>query len=345
MEQLDLIDLGPDKSEPAFVLLDDALADIFARFDLPRLGGASGRGWSWYSSFQRCPQLFRLKQIGARGRPAVALEVGSCFHTFIALHYTWMAHDDWKLTPELCREELIQKGARAEVVAEAWRIYEAYAAYYESDYLYPLAVEELARDEEGNSCRYDMIASVAAGHPSVPEGTWIVEHKSAKAFTSDVLEGWWNDGEILGQIAIWSRGGLNKRYGKLRGVIVNICGKQQIPKFHRVVIPAQVWHVRQHLDDLRYWRTMINLCEVTGTWPRARQNCVTKFGMCEFFRYCAENRKPETPMKIRRTRTSRVTKDPVEGCTCHLDDPYCPVHVRAEEPKIAVSPGAPEPGT
>jgi hypothetical protein len=294
----DLIQLRATPQEAAeFVILDDALGDVFARFDMPRLGGASGRGWSYYSSFQRCPYFFRLRQVGARGRPAAALEIGSCFHTFLALHYTWMIDSELRLTPEVCRDELLRGGTRAEVISEAWRIYEAYASFYESDYLLPLAVEELAIDPETNSCRYDMIATVAPGHPSVPAGTWIVEHKTAKAFTNDVLEGWWNDGEIMGQIAIWQRAKLQKRFGKLRGVIVNICGKQKIPQFHRVVIPVQAWHMRQHADDLRVWRALIGMCEATGTWPRARASCVTRYGLCEFFRHCAENKKPEKPKK------------------------------------------------
>jgi len=299
------ISLVPD---PNIKYLDDVLGTIFEKFGMPRLGGASGRGWSSHSTFQRCPYLFKVKYLDrVRGLPALALETGSAFHTFLALHYRWMMDPEWQLTPQICKDELLAGGVRPQPVIEAWRLYEAYADHYQDDYLYPLAEEHWAEDPDGNTCRYDLIARVDVERPGIVPGAYIVEHKTAARFTADALEGWKNDGEILGQIMIWKRAGLDKQFGKLRGNIVNIVGKQRLIQFHRTIIPAQRWHVQQHMEDLKMWSALQQMYAATDFWPKARANCVTKFGMCDLFDHCAENRKPITVDRLKRKKIAPAT--------------------------------------
>ena len=140
----------------------------------------------------------------------------------------------------------------------------------------------------GRAMMYDI--TVPHVHNFVANG--IITHNSHARFTADVLEGYRNDGEILGQIMIWKRAKLDKKYGKLRGTIVNIVGKQKIIQFHRTIIPAQRWHVTQHMEDLKMWSALQQMYAATDVWPKARANCVGRWGMCEFFDHCAENRKP-----------------------------------------------------
>lgn len=176
----DLISLLPPVQD--FKTIDEVLVEVFARHNMARLGGASGRGWSSYATFQRCPYLYKIKYIDReRGAPALALETGSAFHTFMALHYTWMLDDNLTLTPEVCREELLTNGARPEGVLAGWQCYDNYRMHYEQDYLYPLGIEEFAEGEHGNTCRYDLIARVDAPQPGVIPGTYIVEHKCLAA--------------------------------------------------------------------------------------------------------------------------------------------------------------------
>ena len=285
----DYINLAPD---PNIRYVDDILKEIFEHHKMERLGGASGRGWSSHATFQRCPYLFKLSYLeGQRGAPLTALEVGSLVHTFLALHYTWMLDETLTLTPFVARDSLLAAGARPQSFIESWRLYEAYADKYQNDYLTPLAMEDWAQDPDGNTCRYDMIAEVSEAQLGVVPGVYIVEHKTAARFTADALEGWRNDGEILGQIMIWKRAKLDKKYGKLRGTIVNIVGKQKVIQFHRTIVPAQKWHVTQHMEDLKMWSALQQMYAATGVWPKARANCVTKFGLCNFFDHCAENQK------------------------------------------------------
>ena len=158
--------------------IDDVTSDIFESFGLPRLGGASGNGWSSFSSLQRCPYLYKVTYLDRfRPSPGKALEVGSVMHTLLALHYSWMVDDNWQLTPEIMKDQLLERGARPESVIEAWRLFSAYEVNYPDDYLYPIDQEVLARDPDGNSCRYDLIARVCKNKFGIPEGIFNVEHK------------------------------------------------------------------------------------------------------------------------------------------------------------------------
>jgi PD-(D/E)XK nuclease superfamily protein len=306
----DYINLNVD---PGYKYVDDILAELFDHHKMERLGGASGRGWSSHATFQRCPYLFKLKYLeGMRGPASPALEIGSLIHTFLALHYTWMLDENLTLTPQIAKDSLLAGGARPQSVIEAWRLYEAYAARYANDYLYPLAMEDWAQDPDGNTCRYDLIAEVKTAQPGVMPGTYIIEHKSHARFTADVLEGYRNDGEILGQIMIWKRAKLDKKYGKLRGTIVNIVGKQKIIQFHRTIIPAQRWHVTQHMEDLKMSAAIQQIYAATGVWPKWRANCVSRWGMCEFFDHCAENRKP---VPIRKREWAPQAKPEIAAAT------------------------------
>jgi hypothetical protein len=281
----DIVYLGRD---PSIMDMDDALTKSFELYGMERMGGASGRGWSRIATMQRCWYLYKRSVIdGVRGGPSGALEIGSAFHTFMAVYY-WAMRDPkaCRLTPERLRDELLNHNADARNVNEAWRLFEAYEAYYTDDYLIPLSEEEFASDGD-NTCRYDMIAKVGPNN-HVPPGTWIVEHKTSSRFDAATLEGWKNDGEIIGQIMLYKPAKLTKKYGKLMGVIVNIVGKQKIPKFERVIVPVQKWQATAHKKDLKVWNALEQVCAATNTWPRSRAHCAYKWGLCSFFDHCAE---------------------------------------------------------
>jgi hypothetical protein len=275
--------------------IDEVTSDIFEEYGLPRLGGASGRGWSSFATIQRCPHLYKVTYLDRfRGTPGKALEVGSIMHTLLALYYSWMVDDNWKLTPEIMKNALMQRGARPESVIEGWRLFDAYQNHYTSDYIYPIAQEVWAQDPDGNTCRYDLIARVVEDQPGIPAGIFNIEHKSAARFSQPYLDGWRNDGEVIGQMMIWKRSGLDEKYGELKGTIVNIIGKQKVPLFHRTIIPLEAWHVSQHAQDLKMWTAIRNMYEASGFWPKSRTNCTNKYGTCQIFDSCASNQEPKT---------------------------------------------------
>jgi len=207
---------------------------------------------------------------------------------YMALHYQKLIDPDYPIIPEAAHGFFLTKGVNIDALQDAWRILEAYRLFYIEDYLTPVAVEYHTVDPKTHeSCRYDLIAIAHEGNGFIEPGACIVEHKTAGRFSSDQLDGWVNDGEVLGQIMLWERLKLHKRFGELKGVIVNILGKQKEPLFHRTLVSPNRWQTKQHAKDLRSWQAWRQLCVAMRSFPRARANCISKFGKCSQWDHCA----------------------------------------------------------
>jgi hypothetical protein len=283
---------------PDVIPMNDALDIAFEKLGIETLGGASGHGWSRYRDLQKCPYKFYLKHVAKRPKdnsPAPgALETGSAFHALMAVYYQrQIDFDAGKEEPVaeagvLC-DELIVAGGNPNYINEAWRIFEAYANFYEArhDYLIPLAVERWTQDVNGpDTCRYDLIAKVEDTTAPVLPGIWIVEHKSSSRLDRAVTEGWHLDGEIIGELMIYKRARLNRVYGKLAGIIVNVITKTKVPNFHREIVSPPAAQMRRQVKDLRVWRATEAVYASTNTWPRALASCWDRYGPCEFFEEC-----------------------------------------------------------
>lgn len=272
-----------------------ALKEIFAGAGLQRLGGRStGSGWSNVSLFQKCPYAWKRTYLNSGpGEGAVytaepvPLAVGSLVHTYLALHYQRMILPSYPLTPDDVNQAVITLGCNPEATQESWRLFSAYRLFYKNERVEPLAVEANFVDPRtGHSCRYDLVAYFPDESVGRLSGTYGVEHKTASRFDQNTLEGWVGDGEILGQIDIWERLHLEKRFGPLRGVLVNLIGKQKTPEFHRTVAAPTAFAIDQHRADLRTWNASIQLAKATGVFPRTRANCIHRFGRCGHWDHC-----------------------------------------------------------
>lgn len=289
---IQLIDTG-------IVPMDVALDRAFEHCGIEKLGGASGKGWSRYNAFQQCPRKYYLKNIvKERGEEPKPLAVGSAFHAFMALYYFNMRRllDDRPevAAPSELRDFLLDSGAKVEYVQEGWRLFDAYADYYEGrdDPWIPRAVEHLVVDPAtGNSCRYDVIWEMpedrAAAH-KLKAGIYIGEHKSASNLGISNREGWHLDGEVVGQIHLWERAGLHELFGPLEGVVVNIVTKTKVPQFHREVVAPFRNLVAGQARALDYWDAQMRMCQSTGYWPKALASCRNRYGLCEYFQICQE---------------------------------------------------------
>lgn len=273
------------------------LDDICKKHLKPVFSGASSRGWSRYSRLQRCPKLYKLSYISPPKRSAFeiehsdSLEIGTAFHAFLSMRYS---HLWW--TPQELLDMLLDSPCEASFVAEAWRLYEAYALNYENDYIQPLGVEITGKDPEtGNSCRYDLLVKIktditakqAQQHGLIPGGTYIFEHKTTKAIYADVLDGWDMDGEIRGEVALWDRDlTLEQRYGKLCGLVINVVSRAKRPEMRRILVAPSTLATKQHLKALEDWTEIEQFYTNQNIWPPASNGCVSKYGRCEFFNYC-----------------------------------------------------------
>lgn len=283
----------PTERDPSILALDVGLLKVFEKYGVPRLGGASGDlGWSSFSTFQRCPYLFKRLYIdGLRdegGRPPRYIEVGSAMHTFLAVYYQKLIDPAYPITPEIMNKELLDIGCDAEVMLESWRLWSGYSLFYEQDFLQPLATEYHVVDPATReSARYDLIAKVEKADGRFPPGTYIVEHKTASRFDEGTTDGWQNDGEVIGQMMLWNRLKLTRKFGKLAGVMMNIIGKQKQQRFHRTLVVPQRWQINQHSNDLRMWQGFRQMIMAMGTYPHSRANCIHRYGMCSQWEHCA----------------------------------------------------------
>ena len=275
-----------------YPFVDEVLIELFAKAGIPRLGGvSSGRGWSSVSSFQRCPYAWN-RRYRQKKKPWLLVEspslaIGTMIHTFLASYYTLMVEPDFELTPEVIYE-VTKRFANPEFVDEAWRVFTAYRLYYSLEVIQPLAIEyDLKDPRTGESCRFDLIAFFRESIAGRAPGTYVLEHKSTSRFDSDALDGWVNDGEVIGQVALWKRLGLDLRFGKLQGVMVNLLGKHKVPQFHRTTVSPDSWQVDAHLDDLRRWEGLIQLAVSANNFPRSRNGCIGRYGRCDYFDHCA----------------------------------------------------------
>jgi hypothetical protein len=284
---------APDEIDlKVYPTVDEVLIEIFTKANLPRLGGQStGRGWSSISTYQRCPHLFKRKYVEQR-QPGLFVEspslaIGTLIHVFLATHYTRMIEPEYLLAPEVVHDA-VKMYANPEFVGEAWRVFSAYRVYYSLETIQPLAIEyDLKDPRTGESCRYDLIAYLPEGVAGYRPGTYVYEHKSASRFDSDTLEGWACDGEVIGQAALWKRLGLDLRFGKLQGVMINLLGKHKVPQFHRTLVSPDSIQIASHLDDLKRWESLIQLSTASNNFPRARGGCLHRYGRCAYFDECA----------------------------------------------------------
>ncbi|KKL28029.1 hypothetical protein LCGC14_2379210, partial [marine sediment metagenome] len=196
--------------------------------------------------------------------------------------------------PSALRDALLDAKADVEHVSDGWRIFDAYADRYESvgDYIEPLAIEELVVDPvTGNSCRYDLIAHVNddAKHLGIMPGTYVIEFKSAGRLDIGTTDGWHLDGEVIGQLMLWKKAKLRRKYGKLQGVIVDIVTKAKVPKFHREIVAPPNNQLNAQENDLVMWESLQQLFRATKRWPRSLQACYGKYGPCEYVEHCREH--------------------------------------------------------
>jgi hypothetical protein len=279
---------------PTWKPLEQAMTEIFAGAGLDRLGGRStGSGWSSVSQFQKCRYAWKRTYLVRSNEgetfmgEILPLAIGILVHTYLALHYQRMLVPSYPLTPDDVNQRVREMGCNPEVFLEAWRLYSAYRLFYKNEVIVPLAVEANYVDPRTNdSCRYDLVAYFPDEVPGRLPGTYIVEHKTAGRFDQNTLEAWPGDGEILGQINAWERLHLEKRFGSLRGVLVNLIGKQKMPEFHRTIAAPTSFAIEQHRRDLKNTNAEIQVAIASNNWPRSRANCIHRFGRCAHWDHC-----------------------------------------------------------
>ncbi len=279
--------------------MNDVLPEAFRALGCEPLGGPSTDGWSKMNDFLRCPYRYYLRhqqnaiiKPDALIRAAPAPEVGGLVHACLALHYCRLlpeGYPGWRKDPPSpldLLDEVQKRGAELAYVQEARRLYYGYSEHYGAEgpeYGFePVAVEMGAGIEGIHTCRYDMLAWNQGA-------LWIYEHKTAHAETADVLEGWWLDGEILGEVYGFQLSKLDEVFmGKLVGVVINLLFKTTPPKFRRleIVFPQKI--IDSFAADRQHWGQQREHYRRKGHWPRSLQGCMSRYDMCQYWAHCRD---------------------------------------------------------
>jgi hypothetical protein len=148
-----------------------------------------------------------------------------------------------------------------------------------------LAVEEtlIYRGAFAYSARLDLVVEdIERG------GMWIVEHKTAKAVTEDLLHGYQMDLQVLGQVWLMQKCVDLEQYPPLQGVHVNILTKHAVPRFERASVTPSKYHLQAFETSMRHWQTVSKTFEATG-WPHTFGACTgpSRWGKrCGYFDLC-----------------------------------------------------------
>jgi hypothetical protein len=248
-------------------------------------GGASAAGSTYYKTMRRCPREHALLHVaGLRPqRRSEALTVGWLFHHALEAYY--------RSGDEKAAWEAIQALAHEPGYEETYPAVERMVGSYLERYRHHdrwqvLAVEEtLAYQDKAlsYSARLDLVV-----HDKADDRLWLVEHKTARTITADLLSGYQMDMQILGQVWLFNRCVDVTKYPKLAGVRVNITTKAAAPKHERVEVYPSKGHLDAFEESLRGWASLVPEYAKLG-WPKALGNCtgpVRYFGTCDFFDLC-----------------------------------------------------------
>lgn len=297
--------------------------------------GASKRGNTYWKTMRGCPRESALRNIVGlrRGGDSEALTVGLTFHHALEVYYRAIMRHQASFTGPTHQEALgfhdFLWGGLAEAEQAAWESIapmkgvEGYEATYDEiermlagyfdqyrrkDRWRIIAVEEtLEYDDEAMeySARLDLIVECFDRG-----GMWVIEHKSARAISEDLLAGYQLDQQIVGQVWLLRACVDLTAYPPLRGVLVNITTKHKSgPRFERVECMPSKHHLSAFETSLSAWHAIVPVFEELG-WPQALGNCAGPsryWSRCDYYDLCYG--KPDV------TVAQLVKEDPPMGFT------------------------------
>jgi hypothetical protein len=274
--------------------MNEAMDAAFRVLGCEPLGGPSEDGWSKMLDFQRCPyryylmhevKMFPSGEAGDRS----PLALGGLTHAALALHYCRMlpeGYPGWRKDPPPPLDFLDAveaAGGDIVLVHAARRFYGSYAEHYVNETITPVAVEMPFGKVGDHTCRFDLLAWRDGA-------LWNYEHKTAANETEDVIEGWWLDGEILGEVYAARKGEIEKLFGApLAGVCINLIVKTHPVRFRRLDIVITDKVLASFARDRAFWAAERDRYRQLGHWPRAHHGCLGRYNdACLFWHHCRD---------------------------------------------------------
>ena len=255
------------------------------------LGGPSPMGSSKWQSFKDCPYLYHLMFV-RRYRQAEhqePLEIGGLFHEALARYFQgWL---DGASLKEI-RERAFEIVHRADpvvpdIASEVHRLLTAWMTmYHNTAYSFldrVLAVEKLVSSSKyfQYSARLDLILEAEDG------GIEIMDHKTARQRTSNMLMSYRLEPQFLGHMHLWDESGMGKKWGELTRYSVDLIVKTQQPFLDIVQVPVNRITINKWRAEMRdHWVEFNKYRRRCLPWPR-RTGYQCRF--CAAFEHCASD--------------------------------------------------------
>lgn len=153
-------------------------------------------------------------------------------------------------------------------------------------------------------CRHDhIIAKRGPGAPCspagpVPQGTYVVDRKSASALTYDLTKGYSMDGQFLMNALVYKRSDEPEKFGPFVGMIFSVAAKHKDPhpdkSFFRVETVVEEETLEKfHKEELipyatEFYRRLASerIRGDINQWPKNHSQCVGRYGCCYYFDLC-----------------------------------------------------------
>jgi len=261
----------------------------------------SARGSSYYSRLLRCPREHALTHLAKLQpiRDNEALTVGSLFHLVLEVYYNSLQPLTYPYTSEqrFAAEQramnllntLADEPGYADTFATVSRISRAYFDEYRDHDQWEVLAAEISAEVSTPivySARLDLLVR---DHSKAGHALLIVEHKTCRAITPDLVSGYQLSLQIMGQAYLWGKV-LRQEFPKERfdGILINLTSKHATPRFLRIpVFPSQ-----DHLDVFEFAVTSYGHLEVAYAalgYPPDFTKCSGAprgYTTCQFYEVC-----------------------------------------------------------
>ena len=270
-----------------------------------RQGGASPWGNSKYSVAEQCLYKYWVKFV-RRMKPAVTgmpLQVGGLLHEARARYYNEYVRIDeedpegteWtqEATDEACLKALwsIVHEARKivpDIANEVARLLDAWILVAgpgtaSDDRHETILVEELLEVKRPfpYSARIDRVI-----WSDEYDGPVIKEIKTSAARFKDLLSGYRNDPQFLGQWYLWENSKWFDVYGPLKAFAVDLIIKSKVVDVFTEIVPLGEANIEDWLRSRQQVYEDIRFFTINEFWPKRRSNCVMYGRRCGLHNHC-----------------------------------------------------------
>lgn len=247
-------------------------------------------------AFCTCPQLHGLGyEMGLKAADEKpARKIGTLVHVGLAYRYGALLPQkpDWMVYPDPRTALWTVADGDIEAGTEALRIFDEYQKFYpiEQNYWKPLLVEhqfEIIIDIDGTPEKYTLRIDLLA--EDMRDGALVVvDHKSAFKLTKNVGYSYRADREMLTALAMCHANG----YQPNRIVINAMTKERPEPKFGRYDVPLSTEAFSRLGADTVHWIRQIRAMRQSHpdptSRPRAYEQCVRKYGVCDMWPICSD---------------------------------------------------------